>query len=216
MTKIKRFFALIIVVLLLPFLCAGVGVTAFAEDEGLNIPETEAPYEPIPSPPEDNGENTEGTDDTTDNNGADALVEKFKEYLKLKYGEEYEFYYAQIIEQWGSIENYLLAFGEKLPEEYKSEWDKFVGWLNDYAPIWAVPLAVIILIIVAVVGKKTFNAALEKAVNVKIKPVVQELNLQSNATVSIMRAQKALLGKIPKFEENVKELEAAEKELTDG
>lgn len=70
-----------------------------------------------------------------------------------------------------------------------------------------------LLIIIAVAGKKTFNRIVDRIVNTKLSPVIKELNLQSNATVSLIRAQKALLGNNARFAGNVEELSAAEKEL---
>ena len=143
----------------------------------------------------------------------EGLADSFKAYLKAKYGTDYEFYYNQIIEQWGSVEGYLLSFGTKLPEQYQSGWDKFVGWLGKYATVWAPTLAILIVILVAVIGKKAFNKLIEKVVNTKLKPIVQELNAQSKATISILQAQKVLLGNGEKFLNTVKELENSEKEL---
>ena len=145
----------------------------------------------------------------------EGLADSFTEYLKIKYGTDYEFYYNQIIEQWGSIEGYLLSFGSKLPEEYQSSWDRFVEWLGKYATVWAPPLAILIVILVAVIGKKAFNKIIEKVVNIKMIPIVQELKAQSKATVSILHAQKALLGNSERFSTTVQELENSEKELKD-
>lgn len=191
--KIKKVFMVVIAAMLLVFLCAGFGGFALAEEEM--------------SPPEQTEEVAPDIE---------GVAEQFITYLKDKYGADYEFYYNQIIEQWGSVEGYLLAFGNKLPEEYRTGWDKFVGWLKEYSPVWATSLAIVIVIIVALVGRKVFNSAIERIVNTKLKPVVNELNLQSNATMSIMHAQKALLGTVPKFKDNVTELEEAEKELKNG
>lgn len=156
---------------------------------------------------------TAGADIPTDESSLEEIAEQFTQYLKDKYGADYEFYYNEIIGQWGSVEGYLLAFGNKLPEEHRSGWDKFVGWLGDYAPVWAPALAVLIVILVAVIGKKQFNKLVEKIVNGKLSPIVQELNLQSNATVAILHSQKALLPKDERFAENVKELEESERGL---
>ena len=142
-----------------------------------------------------------------------VAAEKFVEYLKEKYGEDYEYYYNKIIEEWGSIEGYLLAFSDKLPEGHKSGWDAFVSWLGEYSVVWAPTLAVGIIIILAVLGKKQFNKIVEKIVNGKLKPVVKELNLQSNALAKMLDAQRALLGNCEKFSEEAKGLEEAVKEL---
>lgn len=169
------------------------------------------------SPAEETTENViEGEEPTDGALAIEGIADGFKAYLKERYGEEYQYYYDRIIENWGSVEAYLLSFGEKLPEEKRTDWDKFVGWLNEYAPVWAVPLAIAIVIIVALVGKKWFNAIVDRIVNAKLSPIISELNKQSSATVSIIHAQKALLGSGERFADSVKELDESEKELKNG
>ncbi len=194
MNKLKLAFTVIVSAIII-FLGAGAGFAVNAETQTETLPPVE----------------TEETE--TPENGIDEIAAQFVEYLKSRYGAEYELYYNAITEQWGSIEGYLLAFGDKLPEEHKTGWDKFVGWLTEYAPVWAAPLAAVLLIIIAVAGKKAFNRIVDRIVNTKLSPVIKELNLQSNATVSLIRAQKALLGNNSRFAGNVEELSAAEKEL---
>ncbi|MDE6597604.1 MAG: hypothetical protein K2K60_03085 [Clostridia bacterium] len=191
MTKIKIAFITLIAAMLLIFTGIGATVT-YAETEIM--------------PP---AEITE----TVEESNIDEIAASFTEYLKARYGEEYETYYNAIIEKWGSIEGYLLAFGDKLPEEHRNGWQKFVGWLSEYSSVWAPALAVVILIIIAVIGKKIFNKTLDRIVKLKVAPIVSELNLQSNATVAMIHAQKALLGNNERFTESVEELTVAEKEL---
>lgn len=193
MTKIKTAFAVLISAMLLLFICTGATVKTYASAETVVLEQTE--------------------EIETETGGIDEIATQFLDYLKTRYGANYEFYYNAIIEQWGSVEGYLLAFGDKLPEEQQTGWDKFVDWLSEYAPIWAAPLAVALLIITVIVGKKAFNKIVDRIVNIKLSPVVKELNLQSNATVSLIRAQKALLGNNERFTGTVEELTAAEKEL---
>ena len=164
----------------------------------------------------DDGVETETVQTVDRGEGIEHIADTFIEYLKERYGDDYEHYYTQIIENWGSVEAYLLTFGEKLPEKRKTSWQKFVGWLREYASVWAPPFAVAMVIIVALIGKKHFDKIIERIVNAKLKPIVGELNKQSKATVSILHSQKALLGSVPKFTDNVKELEESEKELANG
>lgn len=194
MTKIKKIIAVILAITLVLFI--GLGTTAVARADTFQSTEQEI-VDPDISPDESN------------------FVVQFTEWLKAEYGEEYETYYNFIIEHWGSVEAYLTSLGEKLPEEYQSSWDKFVAWLGEYSPIWATALSIIIVIIVAVVGKKQFNRIIDRIVNTKLKPVVGELNLQSRAIAASLNAQKVLLGNNERFAEAVNELTAAEKELKD-
>ena len=190
MTKIKTALITLIAAMLLILICTGATVT----------------YAETADPP---AEITE----TVEESNIDEIAANFTDYLKARYGDEYELYYNAIIEKWGSIEGYLLAFGDKLPEEHKTGWQKFVGWLSEYSSVWAPALAVVLIIIVAIVGKKIFNKTIDRIVKAKVAPIVTELNLQSNATVAMIHAQKALLGNNERFTESVEELTAAEKEL---
>ena len=148
--------------------------------------------------------------------GIEGVADNFLNYLKERYGDDYLYYYDKIIDNWGSVEAYLLSFGDKLPEEHKNAWQKFVGWLSEYSSVWAPAFAVAVVIIVALIGKKQFNKIVDRIVKVKLQPIVGELNKQSSATVSILHAQKALLGTGERFADSVKELEKSEKELKNG
>ena len=206
MTKLKKAFLALLAAALLIFICTGAVLPVSADTASETVTGEEQPIH---------------TDLSEEYGGLEAAAESFLQYLKDKYGEDYEFYYNQIIEHWGSVEVYLLSLGEKLPEEYKSGWDKFVGWLDEYSVIWAPALAVAFVVVAAVIGKKQFNKIFEKVVNAKLEPINKELNLQSNATAALMRAQRAFLGNNKTLLENngglseaVKELESAEEELT--
>lgn len=207
MIKLRKVFAVLVVAMLLLFLCAGAVIPAYAETDG-NV---------------EMGEVEDPAVDEEESASLEVLATQFIDYLKYKYGADYEQYYNAIIVQWGSVEGYLLAFGNKLPEQYQTGWDKFVGWLRDYSVIWATALAVVILIIAIIVGKKKFKklkkwfiGLVEKLVNKRLTPIETELNLQSKAIISQMHAQKALMGTTERFSDNVKELDVAEKELLNG
>ncbi len=203
MIKIKSLFLALIVATIMLFLCVG-SVFAYADE---SVQTGESQQEEIGSTQ---------VEDVQDGVNIEQMAAQFTDFLKEKYGEDYEFYYNQIISNWGSVEAYLLSFGTKLPEEYKSSWESFVEWMGKYAAIWAPPLAILIVIIVAIVGKKKFNEIVERIVKAKIYPIENELNAQSKATVAMMRSQRALLGSADKFTDNVKELTESEKELTNG
>lgn len=144
-----------------------------------------------------------------------ALVEKFTAYLKDKHGAEYEQIYTGIIEQWGSIEAYLLQFGEEyIPEEYNAGWTAFVTWLRENAPIWATPLAIACVIFIAVFGKKAFTAIVQKIVDSKVNALATELNKQSAALAAQMKALKMIMPTTEKCAAAVQELDEKEKELS--
>lgn len=198
MTKLKKIIAVILAAMLILFVSVGTVIPAFADSKN----EVQSTVQETVNP-----------DISCNENSFEQLVEQFTDYLKDKYGADYGFYYNQIIERWGSVEEYLLFLGSKLPEEYQSGWEKFIGWLSEYSVLWAPALAVALVIIVAVIGKKKFDKLLERIVNAKLNPIVRELNLQSDATVALIHAHEALLGNNERFSEQVEELKAAEKEL---
>lgn len=200
MTMIKKAVISILAITAVMFLClfATAATTVYADDSEDTGIETELPDDTGTSPDEAETENGSG------------LIEQFKAMLKDKYGADYEFYYNQIIENWGSVEAYLLSLGGNLPEEYKTAWDKFVGWLGEYSVIWAPALAVVIVIIVAIVGKKQFNKIVERIVNKKLMPIARELNNQSRATIAMLKAQRSILPQTEKYTQTREELEQAE------
>lgn len=198
--KLKRILIIsLIIVLLFSIAISPLAVSAALADDGQDV---------VTEQVEDNT--------LTETNGIEEVSEGFVGYLKERYGEDYQYYYDKIIENWGSVEAYLLSFGERLPEEHRTTWQNFVGWLTEYSAVWAPAFAVIALIIAAVIGKKQFNKLVDRIVNAKLQPIVGELNKQSSATVSIIHAQKALLGSGDRFADSVKELEESEKELKNG
>lgn len=195
--KIKKVILLLLAATLIIISSAGAAVKTYAETaEEVQTEEQLA---------------QDGEIDTVED-GADfnEVVERFTEYLKEAYGADYDYYYNLIISQWGSIENYLLAFGDYLPEEARNGWETFISWLSEYAPIWATALAIIALIVALILRKRQMRTVVEQTV----APIVKELNAQSKATATMMRSQKALLGTNGKFSEVVQDLDESEKELT--
>lgn len=221
MTRTKR-------ILIFAVMIAFMFVCLVATFTGAYAEETTAPEqiteEPQNEPQIDDNEATEPptteepTEKDTDTDTAfdmAALVDKFTQYLKDKYGAEYETIYNGIIEQWGSIEAYLLQFGEEyIPEEYNAGWNAFIEWLSVNAPIWAPALALACIIFIAVFGKKAFNKIVQKIVDTKVKLLSDELNKQSAALSAQMKALKMIMPTNEKCAAAVQELEEKEKELS--
>lgn len=153
------------------------------------------------------------TDEETDEDAVTGIVDGFIEALKAKYGADYEIYLNAILEQWGSIEAYLLSMTYNLPEEFQTGWQAFIGWLGEYATVWAPCLAVALIIITLIIGKKALNKILNRIVEARIKPIQNELNKQSEAQAAQLKATRALLGTNEKFAEERKAAEEAEKNL---
>lgn len=221
MTRTKR-------ILIFAVMIAFMFVCLVATFTGAYAEETTAPEqvteEPQNEPQIDDNEATEPptteepTQEDTDTDTAfdmAALVDKFTQYLKDKYGAEYDAIYNGIIEQWGSIEAYLLQFGkEYIPEEYNAGWNAFIEWLSVNAPIWAPALALACIIFIAVFGKKAFNKIVQKIVDTKVNVLSDELNKQSAALSAQMKALKMIMPTNEKCAAAVQELEEKEKELS--
>lgn len=153
------------------------------------------------------------TDEETPDDGVESIVDRFIANLKDRYGADYEYYLNAILEQWGSIEAYLLAQTDNLPEEFQTGYEDFIGWLSEYAPVWAPCLAVALIIIGFIVGKKALNKMLARLVDARVSPIQSELNKQSEAQAAQLKATRALLGTNEKFAEERKAAESAEKKL---
>ena len=149
----------------------------------------------------------------TDGSETENLADRFIANLKDKYGDDYEYYLNAILEQWGSVEAYLLSLTDNLPDELQTGYADFIGWLGEYASIWAPCLAVALVIIGFIVGKKALNTILNRIVEARIKPIEEELNKQSAAQAAQLKATRALLGTNEKFAEERKSAEDAEKKL---
>lgn len=221
MTRTKRILIFAVMIAFM-FVCLIATFTGACAEE-TTTPE-QVTEEPQDEPQIDDNEATdpptteEPTEEDTDTDTAfdmAALVDKFTAYLKDKYGAEYDAIYNGIIEQWGSIEAYLLQFGEEyIPEEYNAGWNAFIEWLSVNAPIWAPALALACIIFIVVFGKKAFNKIVQKIVDAKVKLLSDELNKQSAALSAQMKALKMIMPTNEKCAAAVQELEEKEKELS--
>lgn len=226
-SKLKLFFITIIAAMFICIICGGT-LIASAETEPTENPATAETggvenggeeNDELAPPADLSGETEEETPatppaDTEVDTEIENVAANFVEWLKATFGADYEYYYDQIIDNWGSIENYLLQFGEEnIPEEYQTGWNEFVAWLGEYSAVWAPVFAVAIVILVYIIGKKRLESIMKKVVDSKISAVGTEMNKQSKALTSIIRSQKAMFGTNEKFADNVKELDESEKEL---
>lgn len=228
-SKLKLFFVTIIAAMFICIICGGTLIasaeTAETTTENPATAETDGAEnggeenDELAPPADLSGETEEETPatppaDTEVDTEIENVAANFVEWLKATFGADYEYYYNQIIDNWGSIENYLLQFGEEnIPEEYQTGWNEFVAWLGEYSAVWAPVFAVAIVILVYIIGKKRLESIMKKVVDSKISAVGTEMNKQSKALTSIIRSQKAMFGTNEKFADNVKELDESEKEL---
>ena len=98
--------------------------------------------------------------------------------------------------------------GATRPQENQHATHTVVARLAEYATAWPPALAVMLVIVAALFGKKLVHRIAEL-----FKKLFQGSNQQSSALIAVIRAQRALMGTNEKFSENVKELEEAEKRL---
>lgn len=195
--KILLMLALIAALMLLVF--TAIPFVAYAEEEPEQGVVTEEPQEPV--------DEEQGKSET------EELVDRFIANLKAKYGEDYDYYLNAILEQWGSVEAYLLSLTDNLPDEFQAGYADFISWLGKYSSVWAPCLAIALVIVGVIVGKKALNTILTRIVETRIKPIQDELNKQSEAQAAQLKATRALLGANEKFAEERKAAEVAEKNL---
>lgn len=220
------------------------GTDGTGEDTTDLVTEPTEPEQPAEKPTEETG----GTDDTqepvtepentptepeeptgeeipdTTVESAESLSATFVEWLKAEYGEDYEYYYNLIIEKWGSVEAYLTQFGEEnLTGEQQEWWSEFLAVLGETSPVWASALAVLLVAVGLIVGKKIVAAILEKAVNAKVEAVQntqsqqsEELNKQSAAIIATAKGINALLGSSDKFSAEREEIAKTTESLNNG
>lgn len=206
--KIKILWKLIAAVALAACLCIcplfmGNARIASAEETEITTPPAEGEIEPAePAEPPVTPEESDGEE--TDGNGLKTLVEGFLAQLKEKYGDDYENYYNAIITDWGSVEQYLLSLiNEDTPDAVANGWTAFVKWLGEYSPVWASILAVALVLIVIICGKKALNKVVNWATgaNDRFKTLFAEINKIDAAQAAQNSALIKLLGENEKFSE---------------
>lgn len=159
---------------------------------------------------------TDGESPDNPQTAMQALVEGFIEELRAKYGAEWQTYYDAILNEWGSVEAYLLSLGpDDAPDPVKNGWEAFVAWLGEYSPVWGSILAISLVVFAALFGKtivtkiKGFGAAVMD----KFKTLFSSVNKQYEVLKAQNDALMKLLGDTPKFEEQRKALEKANEEM---
>lgn len=149
-------------------------------------------------------------------NALQALAEKFIAELKEKYGEDYETYYNAILAEWGSVEEYLLSLiPENAPDAAADGWKASVAWLGEYSPIWGSVLAVGLVIVVIVFGKKALGKISEWVTTAgkKFKAVFSSVNKLYQSNIATGEAIIKLLGENPRFAETKAEVQKAIDEM---
>lgn len=170
------------------------GTTEIAADSGENIPVT--------------------TGGETLAEESQGVAESVQEYLKAIYGDDYEKYYNQIVENWGSVENFLLNASENLPEKYRYKATELLTTINAYIGVGAdavLLLCVSVYIIYRAKKNKKINADLST-----LKAQDNQIEVAQLAIIKSQKAQSAAFQKLlpgEKFEKEVSELTESDKAL---
>lgn len=214
--KIKRIALIVFMIMLI--ICGSafctVSAITFADETGAQIEEN-VPVTPdideIAPEPEENTESVE------------SLADGFVEWLKSEYGEEYRQYYDLIIDKWGSIEAYLVQFGnENLTDEQNVEWHRFLTALGETSPVWAPALATVLLGITIFVGKAVMRKIVNRSAENNVQPIIdmqhvqaEESNKQSKALIALGNGVTVLLGTSDRYADVREQINASLKELAD-
>lgn len=179
--KFTTVFILAIISVFILSVCLFCLQTAYAEplgEDGVEITTEDGVNESTP-PETDTGEELPDV-------GSDTVSDSVKEYLKSIYGEDYERYYNQIIENWGSIEKFLLSASENLPESYKYRVQEL---LLKVAPYVAIAADTIMLL--AAGFYIFYRAKKNKKVNTDLEKVKAALNQTGTAELAIIESLQA-------------------------
>lgn len=194
---LKKAVALLAIVFLFAFFMGNAPVSAHAEEDA------ESPVETVISP-----------EDKETEDALNGLVDGFLAALREKYGDEYETYYNAILEKWGSVEEYLLSLADE-QDEAASGWIAFVNWLGEYAPIWGSVLAVVLLIIAILFGKKALHKVSDWVTgnSKNFKNLYSAFNTLYLSTKAQNNALLKLLGENERFKEERDSLQKANEEM---
>lgn len=181
--NIKKYTAIILVAFLSvfilgAFLCSRQSVYVASAEEVQSVSEN-AENQPV------EGENVSG--EQTDEPTSGGVSDSVKQYLMSVYGEEWESHYNQIIEQWGSIEKYLLSASENLPEEYKYKAQELIMSVGGY-----VPLIAYCLLIIGAMAISIYQRVKNKRLAGEIASVKAGQNQELEGDLAIMDGLKAI------------------------
>ena len=198
--KSKKLVAVLAAILVTVFmlaiccLCLSGGGSASA-DTGTEITETE------PTTPESA-------------EGGETLADRVKAYLQGIYGEDYEVYYNKIIENWGSVENFLLNASDNLPEEYKYKATELLTTVNAWIGVGADAILLFCVgIYIVYRAQKNKKTAADLTT---LKACDNQIETAQLALINSQKAQSAALQALlpgTKFEETIATLKESDKAL---
>ena len=145
-----------------------------------------------------------------------GLAEEFIQTLKDRYGEQWETYYNAILDEWGTVEAFLLsAMPDGAPDVAKDGWNKFVDWTRENWVIIAAVGAVALTVIVVLFGKKCVGLVVGffKKMFSLVGKLFSGVNLLYKNAKAQNDALLALMGNNPRFSAQRDALNATNEEM---
>lgn len=145
-----------------------------------------------------------------------GLAEEFIQTLKDRYGEQWETYYNAILDEWGTVEAFLLsAMPDGAPDVAKDGWNKFVDWTRENWVIIAAVGAVVLTVIVVLFGKKCVGLIIGffKKMFSLVGKLFSGVNLLYKNAKAQNDALLALMGNNPRFSAQRDALSATNEEM---
>lgn len=145
-----------------------------------------------------------------------GLAEEFIQTLKDRYGEQWETYYNAILDEWGTVEAFLIsAMPDGAPDVAKDGWNKFVDWTRENWVIIAAVGAVVLTVIVVLFGKKCVGLIVGffKKMFSLVGKLFSGVNLLYKNAKAQNDALLALMGNNPRFSAQRDALNATNEEM---
>lgn len=186
--------------------CSQTAYAASADTETAEITTQNAENEP--TTPETN------TDGSLTENDTETISDSVRAYLQSIYGDDYEKYYNQIVENWGSVEKFLLNASENLPDEYRYKATELLTTVNAYIGVGADAI-----LLICVGAYIIYRAKKNKKITADLKTLKAGDNQIETAQLAIIQSQKAQSAALQKllpgekFEGEVTELAESDKAL---
>lgn len=154
------------------------------------------------------------TDGSLTENGTETITDSVKAYLQAIYGDDYEKYYNQIVENWGSVEKFLLNASENLPDEYRYKATELLTTVNAWVGVGA-DAALLIFVGAYIIYRAKKNKKIHKDHETLLNGDNQ-IETAQLALIESQKAQSAALQKLlpgDKFESEVAALAESDKAL---
>lgn len=145
-----------------------------------------------------------------------GLAEEFIQTLKDRYGEQWETYYNAILDEWGTVEAFLLsAMPDGAPDVAKDGWNKFIDWTRENWVIIAAVGAVVLTVVVVLFGKKCVGLIVGffKKMFSLVGKLFSGVNLLYKNAKAQNDALLALMGNNPRFSAQRDALNATNEEM---